>query len=135
MPLGIVESQVSGRDTIVDLDLDVAERGSNLSAGQRQLLCIARAMLRRNRIIILDEATSSMDVATDALIQKAVRVAFVGATVLTIAHRLNTIMDYDKILVLEQGRVLEYDAPSALLADEGSSFSQLASEWRRGTQQ
>ena len=96
-------------------------------------MCIARAMLRRTRITILDEATSSVDVRTDALIQKAVRAAFKGSTVLTIAHRLNTILDYDKVLVLDQGRLVEYDTPGALLADKTSAFYGLAAEWQRKT--
>ena len=95
------------------------------------MVCIARAMLRQTKITILDEATSSVDVSTDALIQKAVRAAFAGSTVLTIAHRLNTILDYDKMLVLHNGRLLEYDTPSALLADESSAFYSLAAEWQR----
>jgi ABC-type multidrug transport system fused ATPase/permease subunit len=78
-------------------------QGANLSAGQRQLLCIARAIVKRPKILLLDEATSSIDEATDRLIQKVLREEFASTTMITIAHRLNTIMDSDKILVIEEG--------------------------------
>lgn len=99
------------------LEYAVAEGGGNLSVGQRQLVCLARALLRRSRLVLLDEATASLDAATDAAIQVAVR-AFAreqGATVLLIAHRLHTVLDCDRVLGLEQGRLIEYDAPAALL--------------------
>ncbi|CAN8005254.1 unnamed protein product, partial [Ixodes pacificus] len=86
------------------------------SAGQRQLACLARAMLRKPRVLVLDEATSKMDGDTDQLIQGALRTAFRRSTVLTIAHRINTILDYDKILVMGDGRVLEFGPVSELLS-------------------
>ncbi|KAJ0410025.1 hypothetical protein ATCC90586_000884 [Pythium insidiosum] len=105
------------------LDTHVLEGGENFSLGERQLLCLARAILRRSKILCLDEATASMDHATDALIQRSVRQEFAGATVLTIAHRVQTIADYDKVLVLHQGRVAEYGSPQDLLAKPGGEFA------------
>ena len=89
--------------------MEIEEEGRNLSLGQRQLVCLARALLRGSQVLVLDEATASVDVATDLLIQETIRTAFKQCTVLTIAHRLNTIIDYDRVLVLEQGRKVEYD--------------------------
>lgn len=100
----------------------VAERGGNYSEGQRQLLCIARAVLKDARIIIMDEATSSIDVVSDAAIQRVMRDTFAGKTTLVIAHRLETIAHADRILVMGDGRVLEYDAPLDLLARRDSHF-------------
>ncbi|KAI8803437.1 P-loop containing nucleoside triphosphate hydrolase protein [Cladochytrium replicatum] len=101
------------------LEAPVAENGENFSAGQKQLMCLARAMLKKARIVILDEATASVDLATDDAIQRAIRgPAFQGSTILTIAHRLNTIIDYDRVLVLDQGRVAEFDRPAALLGND-----------------
>lgn len=113
------------------LDSDVAEDGGNWSQGQRQLLCLARAALRRRRIVMLDEATSSTDTRTDADMQLAIRSAFKEATVLTIAHRMHTIEDSDRVLVLERGRVAEFDAPQALLARPGSVYRALLAETNR----
>ncbi|PRW33949.1 ABC transporter isoform A [Chlorella sorokiniana] len=115
------------------LDAPIKEAGSNLSVGQRQLLCMARALLRASRILVLDEATSNVDTATDALIQSTIASAFADCTVLTIAHRLHTIMDSDRILVLHEGRVREYDAPAALLAQPGSAFRGMVEETARHT--
>jgi len=97
------------------LESEVRANGENFSVGQRQLLCLARAMVRDSPILVMDEATASVDIETDAIIQKALRTKFSHVTVLTIAHRLNTIIDYDKILVLNKGEVLEYDTPKNLL--------------------
>lgn len=107
------------------LDAEVSEAGENFSVGQRQLLSLARALLRRSKILVLDEATAAVDVRTDALIQKTIREEFKSCTMLIIAHRLNTIIDCDRILLLEAGKVLEYDTPEKLLLNEESAFSKM----------
>ncbi|KAH7888221.1 P-loop containing nucleoside triphosphate hydrolase protein, partial [Phlebopus sp. FC_14] len=111
------------------LDAPVQEGGSSLSAGQRQLLCFARALLRKSKVLVLDEATSAVDLDTDRAIQEIIRgPIFDDVTILTIAHRLNTIIESDRVLVLEQGRVAEFDSPENLLADTSSKFFSMASE-------
>jgi ATP-binding cassette subfamily C (CFTR/MRP) protein 1 len=107
------------------LDEQVAEGGENFSQGQRQLLCIARSLLRKPKILVMDEATASIDNETDAHIQEMIRENFASATILTIAHRLNTIMDSDRVLVLDDGRVVEFDSPSALLAKKDGVFKSM----------
>ncbi|CAK9321250.1 unnamed protein product [Citrullus colocynthis] len=107
------------------LDAEVSESGENFSVGQRQLLSLARALLRRSKILVLDEATAAVDVRTDALIQKTIREEFKSCTMLIIAHRLNTIIDCDQILLLDSGRVLEYNTPEELLSNEKSAFSKM----------
>ena len=104
------------------LDGSVTEGGDNLSVGQRQLLCLARALLRNNSILVLDEATANVDHETDESIQLTIRSNFADRTVLTIAHRLNTIIDMDKVLVMGSGRVIEYDEPHILLQNANSEF-------------
>jgi len=107
------------------LDSPVSENGDNYSQGQRQLLCLGRALLKRCKILLLDEATSSVDYETDKEIQMTLRKAFRGCTVVTIAHRVNTILDSDMILVMANGRASEYGAPKDLLADNASVFSDI----------
>ncbi|KAE8250825.1 hypothetical protein A4X13_0g4355 [Tilletia indica] len=109
------------------LDALLSEGGTNLSSGQRQLVCIARAFLRRSRILVLDEATSAIDLDTDAKLQQIVRSEFKGTTI-TVAHRLNTIMDSSRVLVLKDGQVEEFDTPENLLADKKSTFFSMAYE-------
>ncbi|KAF9918677.1 Multidrug resistance-associated protein 1 [Lobosporangium transversale] len=105
------------------LSFEVAQNGENFSVGQRSLLCLARALLRKTKVLVLDEATAAVDVETDELIQKTIRKEFQDRTILTIAHRIKTIMDYDKILVLEKGQVEEYDTPANLLRKKGLFYS------------
>ena len=101
------------------LNFRLRESGTNLSVGERQLVCLARALVQRSKIIIMDEATANVDFKTDHLIQEVIRHKFKDSTVLTIAHRLNTIMDYDKVLVLDGGRVVEFDNPDVLIRNGG----------------
>ncbi|XP_059176453.1 ATP-binding cassette sub-family C member 2-like [Physella acuta] len=98
---------------------ECGEEGSNLSVGQRQLVCLARSLLRRTKILVLDEATAAIDMETDALIQATIREAFRDCTIIAIAHRLNTIMDYDRILVLDAGMIREFDTPQKLIEGKG----------------
>lgn len=111
-----------------ELSYVVAENGENLSVGQRQLICLTRALLRHTRILVLDEATASVDLETDSLIQNTIRKEFVGSTILTIAHRLHTILDYDRVLVLDQGKLVEFDSPRTLLDNPQSKFYSLAKD-------
>ena len=104
----------------------IDENGSNLSLGQRQLLCLARALLRDTKILVLDEATAAVDPETDELVQKTVRQAFASCTVITIAHRLATIMDSDRIMLLDKGQLVEMGKPSDLLANPNSRFATMA---------
>jgi ABC-type multidrug transport system fused ATPase/permease subunit len=108
----------------------VMENGSNLSQGQRQLICIARALLRRAKILVMDEGTSAVDPATDALIQKVLKQSAEqhGTTVLAIAHRLQTIVDFDKVLVMSHGVVVEFDHPGVLSANPSSTFARMLQE-------
>jgi len=108
-----------------DLDSSVSEGGDNFSTGEKQLLCMARAILKRSKLLVMDEATASVDYATDELIGKTIRQEFADSTILTIAHRLRTVIDYDKILVLDEGRVSEFDSPLTLLKDPQSRFYSL----------
>lgn len=113
------------------LKYKIQEEGKNLSVGERQLICIIRAILRSNKIVILDEATANIDVVTEQAIQRLIKEEFKGATVLTIAHRLNTIIQSDRVLMLSKGTVLEYDTPKALLSNPNSAFAKLAEDKKR----
>ncbi|CCF56859.1 hypothetical protein KAFR_0B05630 [Kazachstania africana CBS 2517] len=110
------------------LDVQLTEGGSNLSVGQRQLMCLARALLIPSKILVLDEATAAVDVETDKIVQETIRTAFKDRTILTIAHRLNTIMDSDRIIVLDKGEIVEFDTPDELLAKPESLFYSLCNE-------
>lgn len=110
------------------LSHEVSENGSNLSVGERQMICLTRALLKRSKIIVLDEATSAIDHLTDSLIQKTIRNAFSESTIITIAHRINTIIDYDRILVLDKGQLAEFDTPANLFSNKDSIFRSLCDE-------
>ncbi|XP_018322246.1 multidrug resistance-associated protein 4 [Agrilus planipennis] len=120
--------EVELKESVASLDLLVQEGGSNFSVGQRQLICLARAILRNNKVLVLDEATANVDPRTDALIQATIRRKFKTCTVLTIAHRLNTIMDSDKVLVMDGGRIAEYDHPHKLLQNAQGHFYKMVAE-------
>uniref|UniRef100_A0A6M2EBS8 ABC-type xenobiotic transporter n=1 Tax=Populus davidiana TaxID=266767 RepID=A0A6M2EBS8_9ROSI len=110
----------------------VAQDGSNWSMGQRQLFCLGRALLKRSRILVLDEATASIDNATDSLLQKTIRAEFADCTVITVAHRIPTVMDCTMVLAISDGKLVEYDEPLKLMSKEGSLFGQLVKEyWSR----
>ncbi|TKY64386.1 ABC transporter C family member 8 [Spatholobus suberectus] len=97
--------------------------------GQRQLFCLGRVLLKRNRILVLDEATASIDPATDAILQRVIRQEFSECTVINVAHRVPTLIDSDMVMVLSYGKLVEYDEPSKLLEAKYSSFSKLVAEY------
>ncbi|ESO03679.1 hypothetical protein HELRODRAFT_157076 [Helobdella robusta] len=110
------------------LDNECGEGGSNLSVGQRQLLCLGRALLHKTGVLVLDEATAAVDLETDKIIQETIRTQFDDCTVLTIAHRINTILNCDRVLVMDGGRVAEFDSPESLLDNKQSLFYALAKD-------
>ncbi|CAM6110824.1 unnamed protein product [Calypogeia fissa] len=107
----------------------VSSQGENWSVGERQLLCLARALLKKARILVLDEASASLDISTDAIIQKAIRRQFAHCTIINVAHRIPTVIDSDRVLVLDAGYLRENDSPKNLLANENSLFSKLVQEY------
>jgi len=107
---------------------EVSENGSNWSLGQRQLFCFARALLKKTKVLVMDEATSSVDMETDNLIQKTIRTEFSDRTVLTIAHRLSTIMDSDRVIVMDAGRIVEFDTPANLLKNPDGVFTTMVNQ-------
>ncbi|CBI34440.3 unnamed protein product, partial [Vitis vinifera] len=125
---GAVQEKEEGLDSLVVHD------GSNWSMGQRQLFCLGRALLKRSRILVLDEATASIDNATDSILQKTIRTEFADCTVITVAHRIPTVMDCTMVLAISDGKLVEYDVPMKLIKKEGSLFGQLVTEyWSRSS--
>ena len=110
------------------LDTEISEGGDNLSSGEKQLVNITRSLINPKKIVLIDEATASIDIKTDELIQSVMRKQFANRTVLTIAHRINTVIDSDRILVLERGEVAELDSPQNLLQRPDSIFTKLYNE-------
>lgn len=98
---------------------------SRFSAGQRQLFCLSQALLQRNKILVLDEATANVDPSTELIVQQIIREKFANCTVLTIAHRLHTVMDCDKILVIDDGMVAEFDSPQRLMQNPNGAFKRM----------
>uniref|UniRef100_K3ZMJ9 ABC transporter C family member 3 n=2 Tax=Setaria italica TaxID=4555 RepID=K3ZMJ9_SETIT len=121
------------RKNELKLDWTVRGNGKNWSAGQRQLVCLGRVILKRRKILVLDEATSSVDPITDNLIQKTLKHQFPECAVITIAHRITSVLDSDKVLLLDNGAIAEYDEPAKLLEDSASLFSKLVSEYTMGS--
>ncbi|XP_009357290.2 ABC transporter C family member 3 [Pyrus x bretschneideri] len=111
------------------LDSTVSENGENWSMGQRQLVCLGRVLLKKSKVLVLDEATASVDTATDNLIQQTIRQHFTDCTVITIAHRITSVLDSDMVLLLSHGLIEEYDSPARLLENKSSSFAQLVAEY------
>lgn len=127
-----VLDQVELKETVSSLagglTCKISDGGSNFSLGQRQLICLGRALLRKNKILVLDEATASVDYETDTLIQKTINTEFASCTVLTIAHRLHTVIKADKILVMDNGTMVEFDHPHELLKNENGYLTKLVNE-------
>ncbi|CAI0546371.1 unnamed protein product [Linum tenue] len=119
----VVQEKEEGLDSLV------VEDGSNWSMGQRQLFCLGRALLRRSRVLVLDEATASIDNATDLILQKTIRTEFADCTVITVAHRIPTVMDCTMVLAIKDGQLVEYDEPMQLMKREDSLFGQLVKEY------
>jgi len=113
------------------LKMEIQEGGQNLSAGQRQMVAIARAVLRKSKFVVLDEATAAVDAATDAAIQRAIRRCFKEASSLTIAHRIDTILDSDRILVMDAGQIAELGTPEDLRKREDGIFKSLVCQWEK----
>eukprot|EP00300_Choanocystis_sp_HF-7_P031235 c40430_g1_i1.p1 GENE.c40430_g1_i1~~c40430_g1_i1.p1 ORF type:complete len:697 (+),score=203.27 c40430_g1_i1:197-2092(+) len=131
----MVDLEKAIREFKAGLDHLVTEKGDNFSAGTVQLLCLARVLLKKPKVIFMDEATASVDLETDNLVQKTIRSSFSDCTIVTIAHRLNTVIDYDKILVMDQGRVVEFGSPAQLLRDSGGFFSNLVAQTGKNSAQ
>lgn len=122
-------TDVKGNTNIFNsLGSPISASGSNLSQGQKQLLCLARAILSRPRLLILDEATSAVDMATDTLIQRSIREEFANTTLLVVAHRLSTVADFDRILVMKDGKAEEFGSPRELIDREEGMFKDMVAQ-------
>jgi len=126
-----LEKVYNQTEMTIGLDKEIDEGGSNLSNGEKQLVCICRAIMRKCQVVILDEATSNIDVVTEERIQALLETFLEDSTVLTVAHRLNTIIKSDKVLVLSYGTVKEYDSPHNLMQDPESEFTKLLQELKK----
>lgn len=116
------------------LNSTAVQDGLNWSMGQRQLFCLGRALLKRSKILVLDEATASIDNTTDSIIQKTIRAELKDCTVITVAHRIPTVMDCNMVLGISDGKLVEFDEPMKLMNKEGSLFGQLVQEyWSRSS--
>lgn len=113
------------RDHVHSLELTITDHGSNFSTGQRQLISLARAIIKKNKIVVLDEATANMDPETEILAQQSIDQNFSECTVFIIAHRLQAVMQCDKILVMDKGQIIEFDSPHTLLQNKNSHFSKM----------
>ena len=128
-----LSSTVGSRGSLDEvLQLVITEGGNNLSVGERQLICLARALLQNAKIILLDEATANVDYLTDRMIQDVIRKEMAECTVLTIAHRLDTVLEYDRIMVLEKGEIVEFDQPDVLLQKRDGFLSELYFSFQAG---
>ncbi|KAF7299044.1 hypothetical protein MIND_00852700 [Mycena indigotica] len=125
---GLFSLRIDGHSSGLTLDSVVAREGSNMSLGERQIVAMARAIVRRSPLVILDEATSAIDFETDALIQRTLRNEFKGTTIITVAHRLQTVMDYDRIIVLDAGRLAEFGSPEELILQEKGLFRSMVED-------
>lgn len=121
-------AELSMKQASAILQTTIAAGGLNISQGQRQLLCLARAIVARPKVVILDEITSSVDTETDRLIQRSLKTAFHGTTIIAITHRLQAVVEFDRILVLEEGRVAEFGAPLELMARPNGAFRAIVEE-------
>jgi len=123
-----VDEHKANTNIFLDLSSPISSAGANLSQGQKQLLCLARAILSRPRLLLLDEATSAVDMVTDALIQRSIREEFANTTLLVVAHRLSTVADFDKILVMRDGVAAEYGSPKELLENKDGVFTSMVAQ-------
>eukprot|EP00834_Sanchytrium_tribonematis_P008600 NODE_1065_length_2359_cov_0.385841.p3 type:complete len:149 gc:universal NODE_1065_length_2359_cov_0.385841:1251-1697(+) len=112
----------------ITLDVRVFENGNNFSVGQKQLLSLARALIKCSKLIIMDEATASIDSETDTKIQQTIRTEFKDSTILCIAHRLRTVIDFDRIMVLDHGEIVEFNTPFTLIMKDNGLFMKMCKE-------
>lgn len=128
-----VLDRVKIKDLIPTLDMQIKEKGSSFSSGQRQLICLARAAIGKYKIVVMDEATANMDPVTDKMLHDVIQEIFSHCTILTIAHRLHSILDCDLVMVLDNGRLVEYNNPNKLIQDESTTFYKMCKDSERDT--